>query len=137
LVRVVPLPPSVELTQSITTGTAWFKDLSQETPERYAGAKDSLPTVRSSWLRSQELLGNKLAEKLLIVADSRTLGRAAQELLESGERSFTEKTPMKISKKRGDRRHLLSSIYTYNKASFYRAKKYFNPGTDRSADPAI
>jgi hypothetical protein len=32
----VPLPPSVELTQSITTGTAWFKDLSQETPERIA-----------------------------------------------------------------------------------------------------
>jgi hypothetical protein len=40
------------------------------------------------------------------MTDRRTLGRAAQELLEASERSFTEKTPMKISKERCDRRHL-------------------------------
>jgi hypothetical protein len=50
-------------------------------------------------------LRNKLAEKLLIVADRRDVRRVAQQLLEARERSFTEKTPMKISKERCDRRH--------------------------------
>jgi hypothetical protein len=57
-------------------------------------------------------LWNKLAEKLLIVADRRNLRRVAQPLLEARERSFTEKTPMKISKERCKRRHLLYK-YTY------------------------
>jgi len=101
------LPPSVESAESIPTGTAWFEHLAQKTPERYARAKEALPTVSSSLLRSQQLLRNKLAEKLLIVADRRNLRRMTQPLLEARERSFTEKTPMKISKERGNRRHLL------------------------------
>jgi hypothetical protein len=64
-----------------------------------------LPAVGAALLSSQQLLGNKLAEKLLIVADSRNLRRVPQPLLESRERRFTEKTSMKVSKERSDRRH--------------------------------
>jgi hypothetical protein len=103
----MPLPPSVDPAQGITAGAAWCEHLSQETPERYLWTKDALPTVGASLLRSQQRLRNKLAEKLLIVADRRNLGRVAQPLLEARERGFTEKTPMKISEERGDGRHPL------------------------------
>jgi hypothetical protein len=55
-------------------------------------------------------LRNKLAEKLPIVADRRNLRRVAQPLLEARERSFTEKTPMKIREERCEGRHC---IYKY------------------------
>src|SRR5260370_25567189 len=98
----------------MTTGGGWFGPLEQETPERYAGAKEPLPAVSSSLLRSQQRLRNKLAEKLLIVADRRNVRRVAQQLLEARERSFTEKTPMKIGKERSGRRHLkYKYIYLY------------------------
>jgi hypothetical protein len=48
--------------------------------------------------------------------------------LEARERSFTEKTPMKISKERCDRRHRIYKYIYLIKASFYRAKKSFDPG---------